>query len=574
MKFAELVDIPKLRSLMESFSATLGIANAVIDVEGTVITSSGWQDACTGFHRVNSETCARCIESDTSLVKSMTQGAPFAVYRCHNGLVDTAAPIVVGGQHVANVFTGQFLTEPPDMDFFRDQARRFGFDEEKYLSAIARVPVVPRERVEAVTHLYARLAQMLADNGLDRLRQRQATVELARLNKDLEDMVAERTRELTHANEELRNRESLLQEIFDTSSVALFLVDRQGIITHANRRMAEMFGTTMEELVGSEYVAHVHPDERDVGRQKMLALLASQIPSVSLERRYWREDGTEFWGHLSGRRFHDARGVDMGLVGVIADITERREAERKLKDFNAELEARVHERTAELERANKDLESFSYSISHDLRAPLRAINGFAQILTSEEAHKLSDDGREMLTRIARAATKLGDLIDDVLEYSRTGRLAQTIEDVDMEQIARRIAGEFSAVYPRAEIHVGSLPTVRGDPTMLRQVLENLIGNACKYSANRSEPEIEVGTRAENGDTVFYVRDNGVGFDMHYANKLFGMFQRLHTEREFEGTGVGLAIAKRLVERHGGRIWAESQPDQGATFQFTLGKLGH
>ncbi|CAG0950089.1 two-component system, OmpR family, sensor histidine kinase VicK [Rhodocyclaceae bacterium] len=574
LKFADLVDIAKLDALMQSFSATLGIANAVIDVDGVVITRSGWQDACTGFHRVNPETCARCIESDTSLVESMTKGAPFAVYRCHNGLVDTAAPIVVDGRHLANVFTGQFLTEPPDLDFFRQQARRFGFDEASYLEAIGRLPVVPREKVEAITHLYAKFAQLLADNGFDRMRQIKATEELEQLNRGLEDVVVDRTAELTRTNEELRDRESLLQEIFDTSSVAIFLVDRRGNITHANRRMAEMFDTSLEALVGSEYIAHVHPDEREVGRQKMLALLASQIPAVDLERLYWREDGSQFWGHLTGRRFHDAKGVDMGLVGVIADVSERREAQRRLQDFNAELEARVRERTAELEHANRDLESFSYSISHDLRAPLRAINGFAQILTSEEGHRLSDDGREMLTRIARAATKLGDLIDDVLEYSRAGRLVQTIEDLDLEPLARRIAGELAAVYPRAEIRIGDLPTVRGDPTMLRQVLENLMGNACKYSAKREKPEIEIGTVTQGEEEVVFVRDNGAGFDMHYAGKLFGMFQRLHTDRDFEGTGVGLAIAKRLIERHGGRIWAEAEPNKGACFYFSLGKTAH
>ena len=185
-KYAELVDIPKLQELMASFSQVIGIANAVIDVDGVVIVSAGWQTACTDFHRVNSETCRRCIESDTSLVGGATKGIPFAVYRCLNGLVDTAAPILVAGEHVANVFTGQFLTEAPDFAFFRKQAKEFGFDEARYLDAIAKVPVIPQARVESITRLYAQLAGMLADNGLDRLTQTKTAAELAVVNKGLE----------------------------------------------------------------------------------------------------------------------------------------------------------------------------------------------------------------------------------------------------------------------------------------------------------------------------------------------------------------------------------------------------
>jgi len=185
LKYPELVDIPKLQALMESFSQVIGIANAVIGIDGVVIVSAGWQTACTDFHRVNSETCWRCIESDTSLVKSVTKGVPFAIYRCLNGLVDTAAPILVAGEHVANVFTGQFLTEAPDFEFFRKQAKEFGFDETRYLEAIAKVPVIPQARVESITRLYAQLAGMLADNGLDRLTQKKAATELVVANKEL-----------------------------------------------------------------------------------------------------------------------------------------------------------------------------------------------------------------------------------------------------------------------------------------------------------------------------------------------------------------------------------------------------
>ncbi|WP_168204857.1 EAL domain-containing protein [Noviherbaspirillum sp. UKPF54] len=331
IKYSDLVDIPKLQSLMENFHQIIGIANAVIDTDGVIIAHAGWQDACVKFHRVHTQTCKRCTESDTLLAGNMTRGMPFAIYRCLNGLVDAAAPIVVDGQHVANVFTGQFLTDAPDLDFFRNQARQFGFDEARYLDAISKVPVQSREHVESVIRLYATLASMLADSGLDRLRQTQSAEQLAAINRALEDTVGARTEALVRANTELAAREAMLTQILDTSSVAIFLVDLEGRITHANRRMAEMFAMPLDALVGNEYVALVHPEERDIARQRMLDLLSSNLASTEVERLYYRADQTTFWGTLTGKRFYDAHGEKTGLVGVIADITDRKHAEIDLR---------------------------------------------------------------------------------------------------------------------------------------------------------------------------------------------------------------------------------------------------
>lgn len=333
IKYSDLVDIGKLQELMESFSQVIGIANAVIDVDGIVITHAGWQDVCTKFHRVNAETCQRCIESDTSLVESMTRGTQYAIYRCHNGLVDTAAPIIVEGEHVANVFTGQFLTEPPDLEFFRKQALHFGFDETSYLEAISRVPVLLKERVESVTRLYALLAGVLADNGLDRLKQKKAAEDMVRLNTGLEEQIAARTLALALANEGLAAREVLLNQILDTSSAAIFLVNNEGRIMRANQRMATMFGCSPDALLGSEYVSLVHPEEREIGQQNMLSLLVSAIQSVDLDRRYWRADQTEFWGRITVNRFYDASSEDFVLIGTITDITSRKKAEDEINNL-------------------------------------------------------------------------------------------------------------------------------------------------------------------------------------------------------------------------------------------------
>lgn len=321
IRYSDLVDIPKLSALMESFSNVIGIANAVIDVDGTVIVHAGWQDACTGFHRVNAETCRRCVESDTSLVESMTRGAPFAVYRCLNGLVDTAAPIVVDGQHVANVFTGQFLTEPPDLKFFSQQARQFGFDEANYLDAISRVPVLPRERVESITRLYAQLAAMLADNGLGRLKEIRIAEKLANLNRELEEKVAERTQAFAES-------EKRFGLFMDTLPAAAFIKDEDGTTLYANRYMSDVIGAqawigkSTRELFPPELAEKMIADDRR----------ALEAGYVVAEEQVTGSDGR--FRLYQTHKFRIPRQGQPPLLGGIAlDITERKQMEEKIRNL-------------------------------------------------------------------------------------------------------------------------------------------------------------------------------------------------------------------------------------------------
>ena len=263
-----------------------------------------------------------------------------------------------------------------------------------------------------------------------------------------------------------------------------------------------------------------------------------------------------------------------GFYGIFIDVTRQEKARLEIEQLNRELDKRVREKTADLTSANRELESFAYSISHDLRAPLRGIDGFSLMALEEYGEKLDAQGRGYLERVRAAAQRMGHLIDDILELSRVSRLAMQRESVDLGRLAAELLEEQRQSDPghRVEAAIGDCGAA-GDPRLLRILLQNLLENAWKYSSKSPAPRIEFGCEHDQGEAVFFVRDNGVGFDMQFAGKLFAPFQRLHSAEEFEGSGVGLATVSRIVHRHGGRVWAEAAPGTGATFRFTLSDKG-
>jgi PAS domain S-box-containing protein len=266
---------------------------------------------------------------------------------------------------------------------------------------------------------------------------------------------------------------------------------------------------------------------------------------------------------------------ELGVGAFIRDITERKRIEKEIFKLNTELEQRVRDRTAKLESANKELESFSYSVSHDLRSPLRGIDGFSLILLEDHAAKLDDQGKGYLEKIRKAAQKMGFLIDDFLKLSRVTRYELKAETVDLSQMVKTIVGTLRQNHPERQIEMILQDglAVQGDRYLLRIVMNNLLENAWKFTGQTEKARIEFGRSRVDGKTVYFIKDNGVGFDMTYGDKLFRPFQRLHATQDFPGTGIGLATVKRIISRHGGQVWAEGEVGKGATFYFTLGQEG-
>ncbi len=361
-----------------------------------------------------------------------------------------------------------------------------------------------------------------------------------------------------------------LSRAVEQSPASVVITDPQGNIDYVNPKFARATGYTLEEVRGKNpRVLKSGATPPEVYAEMWRAIMAGREWCGEFHNR--RKDGSLFWEAAVISGIPDEAGRLTHFLAVKEDITERKRTEEEIQRLNAELEQRVLHRTAQLQVANKELEAFSYSVSHDLRAPLRAIDGYTRILVEDHASRLDAEGRRLLDVVCREARRMGQLIDDLLEFSRLGRREMTQGEFDMAAQARTVFEELRIRQPERPVqaHFQPLLPIRGDQALMRQVWVNLLSNALKYTQGRAPAVIEVGSRSQNGVIIYHVKDNGAGFDMRYVAKLFGVFQRLHRAEEFDGTGVGLALVQRIIHRHGGRVWAEGEVGKGATFYFAL-----
>jgi PAS domain S-box-containing protein len=325
------------------------------------------------------------------------------------------------------------------------------------------------------------------------------------------------------------------------------------------------FGASYEAFINA-----IHPDDREKVDSAYSNSLKTRTP-YAIDHRLRFSDGRIKYVLEQCETFYDPDGKPLRSVGIVLDITDRKQAEEEIRLLNSELEKRVTMRTAQLEVANKELEAFAYSVSHDLRAPLRSIDGFSQIILEEYHDKIDGEGKQYLQRVRSASQRMSQLIDDMLKLSRLSRSDMNIQEVDLSRMVQEIAGELRENHPERQVDfiIEEGIKARGDGRLLRIVLENLIGNAWKFTSKHPAACIEFGMRQQNNAATYFIRDNGAGFNMEHAQKLFGAFQRLHSDTEFPGTGVGLATVQRVIHRHGGTVWAEGEVEKGATFYFTM-----
>ena len=379
---------------------------------------------------------------------------------------------------------------------------------------------------------------------------------------------------LTHRKEvedALRESEGKFRKIYEDGPYGMSLVNTEYKFILANGTFCRIMGYTESELIGLTFSDITYPDDKEKDIKSIKQLIRGEIPVYRSEKRYVRKDGQIIWGSITVTANFDKNGKFLYNLAIVEDITGRKNAEEEIRLLNSDLEKRVTERTAQLEVSNKELEAFSYSVSHDLRAPLRHINGFAEILTREHSEEMSDEARKHLNTIIASAHKMGILIDDLLSLSKTGRTELKKTSISMELIVKDALKQIAPAINDRNIDwiISPLPEVYGDYNLLRLAWVNLLDNAVKYTAHKEIAKISIGYLVENNMFVFHISDNGVGFDMKYSHKLFGVFQRLHSSTQFEGTGIGLANVRRIIGRHGGNTWAEAEPGNGATFYFSI-----
>ena len=553
-----IVNIEEIQSIMDDFHHLTNMVTAILDLEGKVIEATGWQDICTKFHRIHPTTASNCTESDLFLAKNLKPGE-YIDYKCKNGLWDVVTPLYVGTTHLGNIFTGQFFYNDDEIDeeFFIKQAEVYGFDKESYIDALRRIPRHSRETIDHLMGFLTKFAAYISKISL--------------ANIHLENEIRQRKK----TEEALRESESFIQSIMDNLPIGIAVnsIDPAVKFEYMNDNFFKYYRTTREALSepGAFWNAvYEEPSFREEIKKRILDDCARGDP----ERMCWVDVPITRKGARTS--FITARNIPVPerqlMISTVWDVTDRKHAEEEVRALNRDLELRVRQRTAQLEEANKELEDFVYSVSHDLRAPLRSISGFAEIIERRHKASLNEEGRHYFDNIVTASKQMGDLIDDLLKFSRLGRKAIKPDAILLDDIIPSAIETLADTIKKTKARISfpeQMPVIRGDVTLAKHIFINLLENAIKYHNPGVPPLIDIGYEIDDHHVTVSISDNGIGIASEYHEKIFNIFQRLHSQSDYPGTGIGLAAVKKAVQMMGGRVWVESEPGKGSTFKIRV-----
>ncbi|MBW4057221.1 MAG: response regulator [Proteobacteria bacterium] len=547
MKFSDLVNIDELRGLCESYTSVTGAVTALLDLEGTVLVSTGWQDLCTRFHRINNATAARCHESDTILAGGLGNGVSYNIYKCKNGLVDVAVPIMIRGEHVANFFTGQFFTEAPDREFFIRQAEEFGFDEKSYLEALKRVPVFPEGTIKSMMNFFTRLAQMIGEMGLVR-------------------------KELLDSNDKLLQNRNVLTHIMNSIPQSIFWKDRESVYVGCNRVFARLAGfDDSDDIIGkSDFNLPWSQEETEGYRADDREVMDNVRPKYHIIETQRQSNGKATWIDTTKIPLIDVSGAVIGVLGVYEDITERRLVEQEKQELEQQL---LHSQKLE------SLGVLAGGIAHDFNNILAVIFGHCSL-----AELRPETVDTHIPVIKKAAERAADLCRQMLAYAGKAQIVQT--QIDMGTLVDEMVKMLKATITK-NVNIKcdllpDIPFIKGDASQIRQVVMNLIINAAEaVGAAQGEIHVTVATaviRAGQTEKDHFgkvipagwyvcleVTDNGCGMDAETRQRIFEPFYTT----KITGRGLGMSAVLGIIKPHRGALQLSSQTGQGTTFKLYL-----
>jgi PAS domain S-box-containing protein len=538
-RLLELIDFEKVNVLLEGFNQSTGFVTAIVDLDGTILSQSGWRRICTDFHRKNNTTLQNCIVSDTVLAVKMRNGEKYHSYKCLNGLVDVAVPIIVKGEHIANLFTGQFFFEKPDWAFFENHAHLYGFDKDEYFSVVNEVPVISEDKVNVIMDFLLNMTRLISDMTFQKL-------------------------ELLELNEALRMSEEQYRLVLENSMDAIIITTHEGKVVSANQAACKMFKHTESEICNLMW-----NDLVDINDERIIELENTRKISgrATGEIVMCRKNSTKFPAEISTSVFQDQQGT-LRTEMIIRDITERKNIEKQLIEAKEKAEESDRLKTA-----------FLQNMSHEIRTPMNAIMGFSELLNEQYNNKQKLN--QFSNIINQRCNDLLDVINDILDIAKieSGQLQVNTEECHLKELFAELSVLFEGYQNRLgkqhimlnwdNLNNSSDTVIYTDMVKLKQILINLISNALKFT---NEGMVDVGCKIlDNNSYLFYVADTGMGIPADKHHTIFERFSQLNlnSKRNIGGTGLGLSIVKGLVNLLEGEINLQSEPGKGSTFSFFI-----